>query len=246
MVHEFHQCAYDLHGKRLNTTNVWTPINFWNDACWHRSMPQDCRGLTYIDIGCNEGLYLLRFEQSGGKAFGLDPIGLGFYNELQQDKIGKAYDNKGFLILKDIYKTKYEAQHGGFSHGTLVPKQDRKFNIVSCMNTLEYVDELDTAISELFNIAKDRVIICTETSLDDPTWYASQYNARCINLNELRSKIPWPHIYWTLTVEERQHNEVFLVAESPESSLEPTDPDAIIFNLDITDTQKYRGLPWVA
>jgi SAM-dependent methyltransferase len=226
MSYEFYQCVYDLDGNRLNPTNVWTPVNFWDDACWDRVIPCDCRGLTYLDVGCSDGLYLLRFEQSGGKALGID------VNPKSE--------------LKAMYQAKFEMEIGGFLQGKIVSLsrafENRQFNIVSCMNTLEYIGDLDIAISELFHIAKDRVIICTETSLDKPTWYADWHNARCINLDELKNKIPWRYTYWTLTVPERNHHEIFLVADNPDSSLAPVDPGEILFNLDITETQQNRGI----
>jgi hypothetical protein len=240
----FFQPVYNLEGQRLSPVGSWDEIFLWNSACWDRSIPKDCTRLTYLDVGCCEGLYLLYFELSKGDAFGLDFFGTGVCSFSPQE-LGKLYDFEQFKYIRDMYKAQYVAQVGGILDGKIIPKPDRKFNIVSCMNTIEYVDKYESVIDELFKLAEDRVIICTETSLDKPTYYASYMNARCINVDELMAHMSrWPLTVWTLKLyppNDVPHYEVFIVATNPKSLLPPIDSSAVAYSFGVTVCQQNRG-----
>lgn len=250
----YYGTAYAPDGSKLHEaepSNSWKENQYWNDACWNRCMPRDCAGLTYLDVGCAEGNHPLRFAQRGGVGYGLNfhPNGAIIAQDDSYPNTGEESDAERYLQLKALWPDhEFEVIIGGFTdEGAIVPNT-APFNIVGCLNVLEYILSPKKAVESLFSKAKDRVLIATDVIHKGNTG-PSDIEPIMRNLHrmgELVSFSPWPCVFWQHSVpcDGRQWPQVFMCATNPDSELPAVDPSEVSYdtNMEHTETQKY----WMA
>lgn len=245
----FYGLVYAPDGTKLHLSDdAWKENQYWNDACWNRCVPQDCASLSYLDVGCAEGNYALRFEQRGGEAKGLD-----FYESGRivrsgnpaPSNAGAESTNPRYQHLKEIWNAKFQMFVGGFSeHGSIVPTMD-KVSIASSINVLEYIDDHRRAVESLFSIATDRVLIATDVTGEGDSGPCKIPNVRIqvFRLGELVSWCPWPCVFWQHEVlcDGRMNPQAFICATNPNSKLPPVDSREITYDrtMGITETQRF-------
>lgn len=245
----FYGLAYAPDGSKLHLSNdTWKENQYWNDACWNRCMPQDCTGLTYLDVGSAEGNYALRFEQRGGEASGVD-----FY---ESEKIvragipappntGEESTNPRYHYLKDLWRAEFKMLIGGFNERGAVVPPGQKANIVSSLNVLEYIDDHRAAVESLFGIATDRVLIATDVRSKGETGACEFTDApvTVFRLGELVSWCPWPCVFWQHEVlcDGNLYQQAFICATNPQSKLPAVDSSEITYarDMSITETQRF-------
>lgn len=89
-------------GKKSHHTDLQTGSKFWDKGKWDNYilpyMPKDPKGLTYIDMGCNAGLFL-KFAED-----------LGFKRSIGVDINPEAIERG--IVYRDKNKSKYEFVYG--------------------------------------------------------------------------------------------------------------------------------------
>lgn len=242
----FYGLAYAPDGMKLHECDdAWKDNQYWNDACWHECVPLDARGLTYLDVGCAEGNYLLRFEQRGGEATGLNFHGDGqiITDGIGHPELGNEAQAPRYQYLKELWQARYKVLIGGFNHdGTLQPPNLPKANIVACLNVLEYITSPREAVAALFEQAMDRVLIATDVIFKGKTGHPGiePIIQQVFLLDDLISWCPWPAVFWTHTVmcDGRPWPQAFICATRDGAFLTP-DTSKIQFNREMTATQKH-------
>jgi len=217
---DFYQPAYSPNGEFLKKVCPFF-YHFWCDSLWHNAVPKDTAGLSYLDIGCADGLYLLRFMQRGGKsACGVDP------------KIKAS----GFEYLKELYNPiQYIGIEGCVNkEGNIIPDVEPA-NIVNCMNMIEYTDDPYKCLETLLNKTIDRLIVTVD--MGPKTGYSNKLNQWLFNKNEFVSKIPYPFIVWEEN--DLTYPQIACVVVNKTNAIQPMPPGAIHCSTDITETQKY-------
>lgn len=242
----YYQPFFDKDGSKLHQIGKYSCINYWNDACWHRSIPENAKGLTYIDVGCNIGHYLLRFEQRGGEATGVD---FDYKGGIVSDgnnfpEMGKEYENDWYQYIKDQYNAKYQILRGGFHHdGSILPEALGSFNIVSSLNVIEYLESPRECVRALFKKATDRVIVATDIHLEGPSFDPGISPLKWVTgLDGMKGWMEWPFVFWIMTVPDDNtacRNQAFFVATNPSSTLPPVSPKRVTYDMDSTETQKW-------
>jgi hypothetical protein len=87
-------------GIKMHLTDKQKGSKFWNEGKWENYvvpfLPKNCKGLTYVDMGCNAGLFLKLAEERGfSKVVGIES--------------GKAAVKRG-LAYRDKHGYKYDIQ----------------------------------------------------------------------------------------------------------------------------------------
>jgi hypothetical protein len=216
----FYGPVYDAHGNPLFTRDGATGILFWDDACWHRCMPEDCRDLTYLDVGFHQGSFLLRFWQRGGKATGLDLHPDGYIQSSTKDyRIGGSFFSHKAEAFRKMHGADYDMRIGGFdSNSRVVPGDIGKFNIVSSINVIEYMDDPLACVRSLFDHATDMVLIATDTAPETcspgppPLKFAT-------SVQDLVDACKWPCVAWTYDGGDMDAPQVFVCSVNPEGKL---------------------------
>ena len=236
----FYGPVYGPDGEQLHVLEDCYGIFYWNDACWHRSVPEDSKGLTYLDVGFHTGFNLLRFEQRGGIAVGLDFHGLG---EIQAGaegwNVGDEFSGDTAKRIRSLYNGAYSMRVGGFDNGAIVPPSVGKFSIVSALNVIEYMDDPLACVRSLFNHATDRVLIATDTAPE--TVYPSNIPPLKVKLSrkDLVAACPWPCVVWEYDGGTTKQAQIFVCATREGSSLPPVDPSDLRWDMSKTNTQKF-------
>lgn len=221
---EYYQPVYDLQGKltRYNY-DVW---QFWCDACWDRAIPEDTKGFTYFEVGCNEGLYLLRFMQRGGlSAIGLD-IDKSPEDFLRWDR---------FRNLKKMYNNFYVGFKGGFTEsGEIIPTVASS-NIVACMNVIEYTQNPKRCIQSMLDRTISRLIIATDITDKETHREGSQWR---FNAYDLIMWLKYSTTVWIDTLGNPPQG--FFITDLPDFSLPKFDETIPMYDksLRLTETQK--------
>lgn len=243
---DYYQPFFDKDGSRLHQIGKYSCINYWNDACWHRSIPLNASNLTYIDVGCNIGHYLLRFEQRGGKATGVDFDYKGgvISDGTNFPEMGKEYENDWYQYIKDQYNAKYQIFRGGFNDdGSIVPNNLGQFNIVSSLNVIEYLSHPEECVKSLFKLATDRVIVATDIHIEGGSHNPGISPLKWVTgLEEMKGWMEWPFVFWVMTVPDDDtacKNQAFFVATNPDSKLDSVSPRRVAYDLKSTETQKH-------
>ncbi len=252
MFRQFYGTAYAPDGSKLHEAeagNSWKENQYWNDAC---CMPQDATGLTFLDVGCSEGNHPLRFAQRGGTGIGLNfhPNGAIIAQDDSYPNTGLESDAERYLQLKELWPDQdFEVFIGGFTDaGIIVPDTIPQFNIVACLNVLEYILSPKQAVASLFSKATDRVLIATDVVHKGNTGPSSiePIMRNLHRMGELVSFSPWPCVFWQHSVpcDGREWPQLFMCATNPDSTLAPVDPSEVSYdtNMEHTETQKY----WMA
>lgn len=147
---------------------------FWNFniSVWQAEIPINCQGLTYLDVGCSEGLYLSKFAQQGGSALGLDAS--DHFSAENDPLIGQLLDlhQPNFRKCKELVGGSYKGLRGGFtSDGRIVPSEcDVTYNYVSCFNVLEYLPYPFKCLAHCLITTTRTLLIATDVCLDRPTY----------------------------------------------------------------------------
>lgn len=197
-------------------------IFYWNDACWCKCFPKNAAGLSYLDVGSHDGIFLLRCAQRGGDACGVDIESYWVEDAVENlPNVGGEFCAKDALLLREMYGLEYKMKVGGFSScGQVVPDLGR-FNVVSSFNVIEYMKDQRSCVRSLFNHATDMVMIATDTSE-----HTEEFNPdgkkvplrHKTSAKDLQSWSPWPSICWMYG---KQFNlpQVFMCAVNPESKI---------------------------
>jgi hypothetical protein len=237
----FYGAIYSPEGEPLFDVDLCTQIFFWNDACWDRCVPENCSGLSYLDVGFHQGLYLLRFDQRGGDALGFDfnPLG-GIESSTGHFDVGGEFRSEKAEEVRSMNSAQYKMRVGGFdADGKIAPKEDQKFSIVSCLNVVEYMDNTKSCVESLFEKATDRVLICTdtrpETCQPGPSplkWATSE--------RDLVSWCKWPCVTFKFTPKGMDAPQIWVCSTNPESKLPPVLPGEVAWDktLKLTETQR--------
>lgn len=191
----FHQLVYDRSGSLLRIKDPnWEPIRFWFDACLAAAFPKDCSGLTYLDVGCSNGLYPLRFAQRGGVALGLNPSGYDLREGIASDPSSDTESTEiEYLAIRAMYpECRFSVIEGGFFENEIVPVSGM-FDYVSCMNVLEYLPDPGLKVAALFEVAHHQVMVTTDINFG-PTRETPEFHPllRQVGLKEFESWSPWP------------------------------------------------------
>lgn len=251
----FYQCVYDRGGKLLldqgGHRDRFKGLRFWNDACWDACVPRDTTGLTYLDIGANEGIFPLRFCQSGGVGHGCDlSVGERFAEKghVKLDKlIGLNYPLKNYRRLQAMYPEyrDFKVFVGGFNdEGGFIPTDAPTYDIVSCLNVLEYHPKPKECIETMFGMANSMVMIATDITPGNKPRYSPgrMHMQNVFNLLELLEWVPWSSYIFKMDLggPEVGRHQAFIVSYK-EKSLPPqlSDWDR---TFQMTETQRNRGL----
>lgn len=238
-----YQIFFSPDGVRQHEMNSCSHIQYWNDACWHRAIPANTTGLTYLDVGSHAGYFCLRFEQRGGSTTGIDFCLAKIIDSASEvDNIGQEHTHSEYQWVKDQYQSKYKLLVGGFDvNGQIVPSLG-KFNIISCMNVLEYLPNPKECIATMFQQATDRVIINLDINPNEPTKPITDVFPMkwLCGLEDVLSWCLWPNVYWVYDIgtKDCSQYQLFLVATNPRSNLE-IDNKKIKFDLDLPETEKF-------
>ena len=149
--------------------------------------------------------------------------------------IGAEHDNEEYLWVKNEYNCQYKVLVGGFDNDGKIMPELGNFNIISCMNVLEYLPNPKQCIDNMFKTATDRVLINLDINPNGRTKqiYDLPPMKWLCGLQDLLSWIPWPCVYWIYDIKEITHSkyQLFLVATNPDSKLEKIDDSSIIFDV---------------
>lgn len=245
----YYGTAFHSDGSKLHSSeDAWKENQYWNDACWHRCVPQDAKGLTLLDVGAAEGNYALRFGQRGGKAIGLNfrPNG-DIITDAKAEcaDLGQESDAPRYVQLKQLWGGDFKVIVGGFDgDGTIAPAGIEKATIVQCLNVLEYILNPQIAVESLFQHATDRVLIATDVVHHGVTGPSAiePILRQVFLLDELLMWCPWPTVVWHHSVpcDGRQWPQAFICATRPGSSLAPVDPAEVEYDHDMTTTETQK------
>ncbi len=245
---KFYAPVFHPDGRPLQESH--DPWKYWNAACWHRSVPADCTGLTYLDIGCQEGYYAMRFAQRGGRATGLNfgPDG-NIITHATADMLDPAAGELDWDRVRELhrlYPGPFQVRAGGFSAtGTIIPDPGPT-DIISCFNVLEYMMDPAACLAALFDDrhAAQRVLLATDIlhARDGHGGRLQDPQRHCFELPWLQSQIPWPFHAWLYDM---PHNDkicpqIFITATHPRATLPTLDSAPIIFDTDCTITETQR------
>jgi len=121
-------------------------------------VPNDVR--TILDVGCGDGVLTTELAQRGWHITGLDCSSVA--TSIAKEK----------LILSD-YHVEYLQ---GFIDS--LPFLDKSFDVVTCCHTLEHVNDLDKAISELKRVCKKMIIVIVPIDLHEHERYSYTYHTQ--------------------------------------------------------------------
>lgn len=131
LVYSFTEEEYSEFYNYLNTIsrNRKTDLNKPSIDFIINNLDKTAKNL--IDIGCGKGYFLKQLRQSGLELYGCD------------------------IVDKD------ESREYNYIKGNIekLPFDDKQFDIVTCFHTLEHINNLDVAISELKRITRKQLII---------------------------------------------------------------------------------------
>lgn len=101
----------------------------------------DARGLRYqdlevLDLGCGGGLMSEAYARRGARVTGVDPSTASL-------KVARAHARKAGLSIR--YKQ---------GRGEALPFPDASFDLVSCCDVLEHVDDLDAVIHQITRVLR--------------------------------------------------------------------------------------------
>ena len=236
----FYGPVYGPDGTRLHVKDDCSGIFYWNDACWHHSVPKDCLGLTYLDVGFHQGLNLLRFEQRGGLATGIDFHGLG---EIQSGSygwnVGDEFCGEPANRLRNLYRGTYAMKVGGFDNGVVAPMDIGRFSIASALNVIEYMDDPLACVRSLFDHAKDRVLIATDTAPETCSPKNIPPLKVKLSRKDLVAACPWPCVVWEYDGGASGQPQIFVCSTRPNSSLGEVSESMAPMDLSKTETQKF-------
>lgn len=237
--------AWTPEGVRLHDRNDGHFVFYWNDALWHKCVPKDARGLSYLDVGFHHGGFLLRFAQRGGAAVGVD-VPEYWVNDSLEDcaTVGAEASDEKALFLRNLWSPfgfDYAMRVGGFSSdGKLLPSDIGRFSVVSCLNVIEYMLRPEECVKSLFYAATDMVLIATdyspETIASGPSPLRFRFSDR-----DLMKWCKWPSVAWTYSGGPGREPQVFVCSVNPESSIPFPDKDSPQFDIDLelTETEKH-------
>ena len=92
---------------------------------------------SILDVGCGDGELVKGFLDTGYNAKGIE--------------VNKSWINGEYILNGDAYDIKYP---------------DNSFEVVFCIDVLEHLEDSRRALSEIFRVAKDKVVLCV-TSTED-------------------------------------------------------------------------------
>lgn len=198
------QCGYDPCGLRLfkNDDPFIRQVQFWNDVCWNRIVPMNTKGLTYLDIGCCNGVFVHRFEQSGGQAFGYDvhPDWTNKNEPIDPSLYGKPLEDysEDYRNYRKMYGDKLKSIIGGFEDGKIIP-DCKEYDYISIMNVLEYINRPRQCMEAALVKAKKCLFFCTDIDHNKPTQFPNIPNfAKQLNVFNLVDIMSWTNLYPTL------------------------------------------------
>jgi 2-polyprenyl-3-methyl-5-hydroxy-6-metoxy-1,4-benzoquinol methylase len=239
-----YQIFHAKDGSKQHVINSCSHIQYWNDACWHRCIPNDTNGLSYLDVGSHAGYFCLRFEQRGGKSLGLDFCMAKITDAASEvSNVGFEQDNLEYLWVKKEFNPDYKVLVGGFDRDGKIVPDCGKFNIISTMNVLEYLPNPKLCVKELFNLSTDRVILNLDINPTGKTREITDLFPMkwLCGLKDVLSWIPWPYVYWIYDIGDSSHSkyQLFLSATHPNSILEKVDGSKILFDCVLSETEKF-------
>ena len=249
------QCGYDTNGKRLfkNDDPFVRQVQFWNDACWNRIVPMNTKGLTYLDIGCCNGVFMHRFEQSGGCAEGIDvhPDWTNKNESINPSLYGKPLEDysEDYRMYRGLYGNKLKAIIGGFEGGKIIPDCG-EYDYISIMNVLEYVKDPRQCVESALTKARKCLFLCTDIDYEKLTQFPNIENFAkqlwVFNIKDIMSWVsPYPNIVWTydtITPHPCRYQIFIAVFKDPKDAAQinmsrfSTDSE-----FEITETYKERG-----
>lgn len=97
----------------------------------------DLNGKKMLEVGIGTGLFAMEFRKLGAEVYGIDPA----YNML------KIAESRGFNVK--------------FGYGEAIPFEDKTFDIVLSMTSMENSKDPDKFVKEMVRVAKDggRIVI---------------------------------------------------------------------------------------
>jgi ubiquinone/menaquinone biosynthesis C-methylase UbiE len=131
------------------------------------------KGKKMLEVGIGTGLFAMEFRKRGAEVYGIDPA----YNML------KIAQSRGF-----------EAK---FGYGEAIPYEDKTFDIVLSMTSMENSKDPDKFVSEMVRVAKDggRVVIAVLNAI---SFYSISRRIRgMFNPNDLFRGMHF-YTYWEL------------------------------------------------
>lgn len=110
-----------------------------------RQQPASPQGLNLLDVGCGGGLLAEEFARLGCMVTGIDPSG---------PSLAAARAHALRTGLRIDYQT---------GSGEAIPAPDQRFDLVSCCDVLEHVDDPDRVIAEIARVLKPGGIFFFDT-----------------------------------------------------------------------------------
>ena len=157
--------------------------------------------------------------------------------------VGEEHTHHEYLWVKKEYGSKYKILRGGFDdNGNVIPNLG-KFNVVSCINVIEYLNDPKKHIEGLFAQATDRVIIATDI---DPYGVSREITTQppmkwLCGLDDMKKWLPWPSVHWILDTKDSTPSryQLFIVATNPDSQLAPVTSEEVVFDTEVTATERF-------
>lgn len=237
----YYNLIYSPSGEKLHEESDAMHIFYWNDACWNRCVPVDSSGLSYLDIGHHQGGFLLRFEQRGGTATGLDRVSTGEIGQFQaRVEAGELFQSESAEQIRSMWGGKYRLLRGGFANdSSITPEEVGVFSIVACLNVIEYMDQPCACAKSLFRHASDRVLIATDTA-EKTEKIANSVLKQKTSIADLASISEWHFDFAEFDGGPCQQRQVFACFTNPSSKLARPCLSNITYDrtLKLTETQK--------
>lgn len=122
-----------------------------------RNLIKPTKGMKILDVGCQFGKNLLELTGHGAEVYGVDLM-LPYITVLK--KRCKCLDVEVHALVAD---------------GAILPFRDGCFDVVMSREFVSHVAKLDSALSEMFRVSRQRIIL-EDTNMMNPTGFLALFS----------------------------------------------------------------------
>ena len=140
--------------KILIKDGVYTPGHIDNNIWLDLGLPEKVDGLTFLDIGSNDGQIVFEAERRGAKKV--------YASDLYIDKLetmANGWPIEGISILKDVKHSNIIIHKGGLFE---LDSINEHFDIVILNNVLNWIGDIDLVLRTLAKLNFDRLYLADQ------------------------------------------------------------------------------------
>jgi SAM-dependent methyltransferase len=151
---------YPYWRQKVHLTGEYFTPGFIEIALWEQlRMPESMKGLSFLDVGANDGLFSFEAEKRGATNIVASDLYKGSI-----DTMKNGWARKGIDLLIQFFNSKVKVHEAGI-YG--LDQLNEKFDVVLVNNVIVWLEDEKKAIEQLVNVTKGTLYLADGFLVDD-------------------------------------------------------------------------------